>query len=218
MTDTIKGLNCKVEVALTFDSPVSPTGVTKAFPAVVSLTSHGLAAGTVGYWTATSGMVQLHKQAFVVDNPASGTWDMSGLDTTDYDTFASGPTVTTAATWGTLVEASGYSVGGGASTELDDTRLVDVKTRSEAGLLQSQSLTIDIRNARLGSAAMIYVQRMAARGQNILVKITQAGQIVRVAYGVPSLPGEGVASGQLASGQMSIIVPAFALKPDSVIA
>jgi hypothetical protein len=218
MTNTIKGLNCKVEVALTFDSPTSPSAVTKAYPPVVTLTSHGLAAGVVGYWTATSGMIQLHKQAFVVDNPLTNTYDMSGLDATDFDTFTAGPTTTTAATWGTIAEAAAYSVGGGAAPELDDTRLTDTKTRSESGLLQGQTLTIDVRNARMGSTAMLYVQRMAQRGLEVLVKITQAGQIVRVAYGVPSLPDESVSSGQLAAGQFSIIVPAFALKPDSVIA
>jgi hypothetical protein len=218
MTDTIKGLNCKVEVALTFAAPTSPSAVTKAYPPVVTLTAHALAAGTVGYWVATSGMVQLDKQAFVVDNPLTNTWDMPGLDSTDYDTFASGPTVITGATWGTIAEAASYAVNGGATPELDDTRLTDTKTRTIAGILQSQSLTIDVKNALLGSAAMLYVQRMAQRGLDVLVKITQAGQIVRVAWGTPSLPGESVAAGQLASGQMSIIVPAFCLKPDSLIA
>lgn len=218
MTDTIKGLNCKVEVALTFDSPASPSAVTKAYPAVATLTSHGKTAGSVGYWLATSGMIQLHKQAFVVDNPLTNTWDMSGLDSTDFDTFAAGPTATFAATWGTIAEAAAYAVGGGASPELDDTRLTDTKVRAEAGLLQGQTLTIDVRNARIGSAAMLYVQRMAQRGLEVLVKITQSGQIVRVAYGTPSLPGESVQSGQLATGQFSITVPAFCLKPDSAIA
>lgn len=218
MTTTIKGLNCKVEVALTFDSPISPTAVTKAYPGVVTLSTHGLTAGKVGYWLATSGMIQLHKQAIVIDNAATNTWDMSGLDTTDYDTFTAGPTFVGAATWGTISEAASYAVGGGAAPELDDTRLTDTKTRSEAGLLQGQSLTIDVRNALIGSAAMIWVQRQAQRGLEVLVKITQAGQIVRVAWGTPSLPGESVQSGQLASGQFAITVPAFCLKPDSAIA
>jgi hypothetical protein len=218
MTDTIKGLNCKVEVALTFSAPTSPSAVTKAYPPQVTLTSHGLTAGAVGYWLATSGMVQLHKQAFVVDNPTTNTYEMPGLDSTNFDTFTAGPTTVLAATWGTITEAKAYAVGGGATPELDDTRLIDTKQRIEAGLLQGQSLTIDVGNARIGSAAMQFVQRQAQLGNDVLIKITQAGQIVRVAWGTPSLPGESVGSGQLATGQFSVTVPAFCLKPDNVIA
>lgn len=219
MTDTIKGLNCKVEVALTFDSSIAPTAVTKAYPGVVTLTSHGLTAGDVGYWLATSGMVQLHKQAFVVDNVVGGnSWDLSGLDTTNYDTFASGPTVIAAATWGTLTEASDFEVGGGENDALDDTRLIDTKRRMEGGLSGSQSMTITLRNARLGSAAMVWAKRMAARNEEILVKVTQASQIVAVAWGIPSLPSMSVSNGQLASGTMSLTVPAFVLHPESAIA
>lgn len=218
MTDTVKGLNCKVEVALTFASPTSPSAVTKAYPAVVTLTSHGLAAGTVGYWVATSGMVQLHKQAFVVDNPLTNSYDISGLDSTNYDTFSAGPTTITAATWGTLTEASDFEIGGGENDSLDDTRLIDTKRRTEAGLTGSQSMTFTLRNARLGSAAMVWAKRMAARNEEILIKVTQASQIIAVAWGIPSLPSMSVSNGQLASGTMSLTVPAFVLHPESAIA
>ena len=54
---TIVGRDCKIEVALTFDSPISPTAVTKANPGVATLTGHSVETGDVGYWLATSGMV-----------------------------------------------------------------------------------------------------------------------------------------------------------------
>lgn len=214
MTDTIKGLNCKVEVALTFDSPISPTAVTKADPPVATLTAHGITSGEVGYFLATTGMIQLHKQAFLANNHTANTWEMPGLDSTDYDTFVAGPTVVMAATWATIAEAAAYAVGGGAQSELNDTRLMDIKARSESGLLASQTLTIDVRNAVVSSSGMSFIEKKAMRSVGVLVKISQAGKVVRVAYGVPSLPGESVGSGELANGQFAIICPGFVVKPN----
>lgn len=214
MTDTIKGLNCKVEVALTFDSPISPTAVTKAYPPVATLNAHGITDGEVGYWLATAGMVQMHKQAFMADNVTANTWEMPGLDSTDYDTFAAGPTVVMAATWATVAEAAAYGIGGGAQSELNDTRLMDVKARAESGLLAAQTITVDVRNAKVSSAAMAFIERQAMRSLAVLVKISQAGTVVRVGYGVPSLPGENVGSGELANGQFAIVCPGFAVKPN----
>lgn len=214
MTDTIKGLNCKVEVALTYSTAVTNTSdITKAYPPVATSAAHGLANGTVGFWTVTAGMVELDAQAFMVNNQATNTFEMPGLDTTNYSTH-SAATFQVAATWGTLAEGAGYTIGGGAADQLNDTRLTDVKTRNLGGLLGAQNVTIDVRNAKVGSAAMRLIERYAMTQTNVLVKISQAGTVLRCIYGVPSLPGEGVASGQLATGQFGITVPAFALKPN----
>lgn len=210
---TITGRNCKVEVALTFASPVSPTAITKAYPPVVTLNAHSLSAGAAGYWTVTAGMVEMHEQAVLVHNPLTNTFDLPGLDATDYSTYTAG-TLTMAATWGTLSESAGYNVGGGAADQLDDTRLIDVKKRNIAGMLASQDVTIDIRNQEVSGTAMSFVERQALRGLGCLFKISRAGQVLRVFYGVPSLPGESVQAGQLASGQFVVNCPAFAIKPN----
>lgn len=210
---TIVGRNCKVEVALTFDTALEPTAVTKAGPPVATLTSHGLTDGEVGFWTVTAGMVELDGQAFMVDGSDTNTFEMPGLDTTDYSTYSAG-SATVAATWGTISEAAGYTVGGGASAQLDDSRLLDVKTRNVAGLLAAQDLTIDLKNAEIDGAAMAFINTKAQRGLPCLFKITKGSQVLRVAYGVPSLPGEQVAAGGLASGQFNVICSGWVVKPN----
>ena len=213
---TIKGINCKVEVALTFGSAKLFTGVTKAYPPVATLTAHGIVNGDAGYWTIGSGMTELADQAILANNITANTIEMPGLDSTDYSTYvsAAGNFLTMALTWGTVAEGAGYQVGGGAGAQLNDTRLTDTKTRNIAGLLAPQDITIDVRTAVVSSAAMQFIERQAMRNLPVLIKISQGSRVLRVAYGTPSLPGENLSSGELASGSFSIIVPAFAVKPN----
>lgn len=213
---TIKGINCKVEVALTFAAAKLFTGVSKAYPPVATLTAHGIVNGEAGFWTIGSGMVELDQQAVLANNIAANTIEMPGLDSTNWSTFvsAAGNFLTMAATWATIAEAAGYQVGGGAGAQLNDTRLTDTKTRNISGLLAPQDITIDVRNAVVSTAGMQFIERKAMNNEPVLVKISQGSQVLRVAYGTPSLPGENVGSGELANGQFSIIVPGFAVKPN----
>lgn len=213
---TIVGRNCKVEVALTLGAAVTgATAVTKAAPAQVTDAAHALADGDVGFWTITAGMVELHEQAFMVDNKATDTFEMPGFETTNYSTFASASSsYTMAATWGTISEAAGYTVGGGAATQLDDTRLIHTKTVNVAGLLAPQDVSIDVKVGELDGGAMAFVSQKARAAEPVLFKISKGAQVLRVFYGVPSLPGEAAAAGQLATGQFSVTVPGWVVKPN----
>lgn len=211
---TIVGRDCKIEVALTFDSPISPTAVTKANPGVATLTGHAVETGDVGYWLAASGMVELDGQAVYCTDTDTNTFTMNGLVTTNYTTFASGPTLILAASWGTVSEAAGYTVGGGAASALDDTRLTDVKTRNVAGLLAPQDLTVDLRNPVTSGTALAFLEAAAVTGASVLIKVSKGGTVLRVAYGVPSIPGEAVTAGGLGSGQFNVICPGWILKPN----
>lgn len=210
---TIVGRNVKVEVALTFNSPASPTAVTKANPAVGTLTSHTFADADVGYWTVTAGMVEIDGQAVHIMDTSANTFTMNGLDSTNYSTFTAG-TLTTALTWGTISEAASYAVGGGAANALDDTRLIDVKTRNVAGLLAPQDITVDVRNGVSAGSAMAFVEAAARNSTSCLFRITQGSTVLRVYYGVPSVPGESLQAGGLASGQFNILGAGWAVKPN----
>lgn len=210
---TIVGRNCKIEVALTFDSPISPTAVTKASPAVGTLTSHTVDTGDVGYWTVAAGMVELDGQAVFCTDTDANTFTMNGLDSSLYSTFSAG-TLTLAATWGLLDEAGGYAVGGGAADQLDDSRLHLAKRRNVAGLNAAEDVTINLKTPEVEGAALAFVTAAARNGTSILVKITKGTRIVRVAYGVPSTYGEQVDVGGLGTGSFNLICPAYVLKPN----
>lgn len=210
---TIVGRDCKIEVALTFDSAINPTAVSKANPGVATLTGHAVDTGDVGYWSVTAGMVELDEQAVYCTDTDTNTFTMNGLDTTNYSTYSAG-SLTLAATWGTLSESSGYTVGGGAAAQLDDTRLIDVKTRNVAGLLAPQDVTIDIRNPVTSGSALAFLENKAVNSQKVLIRISKGGTVLRVLWGQPSLAGESVQSGGLASGQISLTVPGWVVKPN----
>lgn len=210
---TIVGRNVKIEVALTFASPVSPTAVTKANPAVGTLTSHTLSDNDVAYWTISAGMVEMDGQAVHIMDTSANTFTMNGLDTSNYSTYSAG-TLTPASTWGTISEAASYSVGGGAANALDDTRLIDVKTRNVAGLLAPQDITVDVRNGVSAGTAMAFVEAAARNSTSCLFRISQGSTVLRVYYGVPSVPGESVSAGGLATGQFNILGAGWAVKPN----
>ncbi|MDH4049990.1 MAG: hypothetical protein OEU93_00320 [Rubrivivax sp.] len=210
---TIVGRDCKIEVALTFDTPLTVSAVTLASPGEATSTAHGLTDGEAGYFSVSAGMVELDEQAVIVDNVATDTFELAGLATTTYSTWSAG-TFTAAATWGTVSEASGYTVGGGASSPLDDTRLTDVKTRNVAGLLASQDVTITVRNPVTSGAALALIEAAARTSTACLFKITKGTDVLRVFYGVPSLAGETVSSGQLGSGEFNVLCGAWVLKPN----
>jgi hypothetical protein len=208
---TAKGLAVKVEVALTFATAKTVSAVTLASPGVATSAAHGLANGAVGYWTVTAGMTQLDQQASRVYNQSTNSFDLQGLDTTNYTAFTAG-TFTPAATWGLLDESVSYEIGGGAANQLDDTRLVDVKQRNINGLLGAQNVTLGVKNQTYNSAVMDKVETAARNQSNMLFRVTLHDGSTRVFYGQPSLPGESVQSGALASGSLAVTVPGWVLK------
>jgi hypothetical protein len=210
---TIVGRNCKIEVALTFDSPISPTAVSKATAAVATLTGHTVDTGDVGYWTSVDGMVELEGQAVFCTDTDTNTFTMNGLDSTNYSTYTDGDLVL-GATWGLLDEAGGYAVGGGAAEQLADNRLHLGKAVNVAGLNAAEDLTITIQTPEVEGAALAFLMRAARNGTACLFKITRGTKVIRVAYGVPSVYGEDVAAGGLGSGTFSITCPAYVLKPN----
>ena len=90
---TIVGRNCKIEVALTFDSPMAPTAVTNASTAVATLTAHAGETGDVGYWTVAAGMVELDGQAVHITETDANTMTLNGLDSSLYSTYSAGSLV-----------------------------------------------------------------------------------------------------------------------------
>jgi hypothetical protein len=208
---TAVGRNVRLEIGLTYSAAKVVTAVTKALPGVASSAAHGLANGSVGYWTVSAGMTELDGQASRVYNQAAGTFEIQGVDTTNYGTFTAG-TYTPVATLGTLAEAVGYEIGGGAADAQDDTKLLDSKHRNFSGLLAAQNVNITIKNQTVNSAVLDAIESAAKNLTSLVWRITLHDGAVRVFRGVPSLPGESLQSGALASGSFTILVDAWVAK------
>lgn len=69
------------------------TGISQNNPGVVSCTGHGYVAGDKVVIVDVAGMVQVNNREFTVANPATSTFELSGVDTTGYTAWSSGGTV-----------------------------------------------------------------------------------------------------------------------------
>lgn len=69
------------------------TGITKAYPAVVTAPSHGFVTGDQVQIQSVSGMVQVNNGFFTVGNTTVNTLELSGIDSSSYTTYTSGGNV-----------------------------------------------------------------------------------------------------------------------------
>ncbi len=75
---------------LTLSNPKTITGITKANPAVVTSTSHGLSNGDVVRIRDVAGMTEVNGHTFTIANVAANTFELSGTNSTSYTTYTSG--------------------------------------------------------------------------------------------------------------------------------
>lgn len=206
----VKGRNIKVEIAKTLGTEKTVTGVTLANPGVATSASHGLANDTVGYMYDVTGMAQLDGQAFRVKNQATNTFELQGLNTTNYAAFTAGSAKAVTA-WSTLSEATGYSIGGGAAEKLDVTTLLDITKKEEQGLLPAGTVSMNVIAQDTPSEAMGLLASAVQTGAQVVVRITLPNGAVRVFNGEPSLPGEDVQVGAVGTGSIDFAVKGFVL-------
>lgn len=207
----VKGRGVKVEIAATYDTPKTVTAVTQASPGVATSAAHGMANDTVGYFSGVSGMVQLEDQACRVKNQATNTFELQGLNTTNYTAFNSG-TFTPVATWQTLAESTSYELGGGASEKLDVTTLLDIVKKEELGLLPVQSASMNVIAQDTPSAAQLVLEAAVQTQGKVTVRITLGNGAVRIFRGEPSTPGESVGQGAIGTGSLDFAIKGFILK------
>ena len=78
----IIGRGVRVEVALTYGTPIVVSAITKTDPAVMTLAAgHGQAAKKVGYLNSVEGMVQLEGQAVRIASVATNDATLEDVDT-----------------------------------------------------------------------------------------------------------------------------------------
>ena len=132
-----------LEIEATLGSPLTVTALTKANPGVATSAGHGLSNGDVVKFSVTDGMVELNEQVVRIANITTDTFELEGLDTTNYSTWSAG-TATEVATWSTLCQATSVNIGNAAPTELDGSDFCSKKQETLYGLPGSTSGTIDL--------------------------------------------------------------------------
>ena len=75
------------------DTATTITGITKANPGVVTAASHGLSNGDWVVITGVAGMTQVNNRHFQVAGATTNTFQLSGVNTSGYDTYTSAGSV-----------------------------------------------------------------------------------------------------------------------------
>lgn len=66
------------------------TAITGASPGVVTAASHGISDNAIVRIASVLGMLEVNNRAFVIDNPATNTFELKGEDTSVHTAYASG--------------------------------------------------------------------------------------------------------------------------------
>lgn len=154
------------------------TGISKANPAVVTSTGHGLSEGAVGLIENLNGMTELNDNLYVVDDIlTANTFELAGVDSTGYTTFSDGspPTATFSPVEFTdFCELTGVNQQDGTADEIEVTTICSNAKEFEVGLSDSGSLTLDFNWA--GNQAVQAALRAAkASGADIAFKVVFPG-------------------------------------------
>lgn len=122
------------------------TGITKADPAVVTSTAHGLANGTMGLIAAVVGMTELNGKICIVDNTDTNDFELAGVDSSAYEAYVSGGTFTPL-TFGNFCELTGIDQQDGTTDEIEVTTICSTSKEFEQGLSDAGTVTLNYNYA-----------------------------------------------------------------------
>jgi hypothetical protein len=196
--------NVTVDMQSALGSALTITAISKASPGEVTSTAHGLSNGAYVYLE-IDGMTELNKRVVRVSNTAANTFDLEGVDTTNFGTFTSGTAkeITYGTTFGII---QNLSASGGEPNFVDTTTIHDSVAKQIPGL--SSSMTYSMENIWDPSDAGFQAAKSASELKAIrALKITFSDGYIAVFSGYVSAPGlPGGAAQALVTSPMSLTI------------
>jgi hypothetical protein len=190
MADPIVWKNVAVSMQDTIATAKTITAISKASPAVITAAGHGYTNGDIVYLE-VSGMHQMNEKAVRVASASTDTFVAEGVDSTFYETFASGTAqVVTLAT--SITSATTISASGGDFDFIDTTTIHQSAKTQIPGLPSAITYTMehiwdmdDAGQAAMKSASDIQAKRV------FRFQFGQGGKIIYFAgyVGFSGLPG-----------------------------
>lgn len=184
-------------VAVAFESALAAadtiSGITKANPGVVTSTAHGNNNGDYVKLT-VQGMSQLDGRVVRVANVTADTYELEGVDTTNFDTFSSGTseTITYGTTVGTIRT---LSASGGDPNFIDVTTIHDNVSKQVPGL--ASAITYSLENIwDVSDTALLAMKQASDEQAQKAFKFTFADGQIMVFNGYISAPLLPTGSGQ----------------------
>jgi hypothetical protein len=132
-------------------APKTVTGATAANPVVISAAAHGFPLGGVARLANIDAPPELDGGVYAVDNPASGTFELAGVDGTGWAVFDAGTPAAQAfpAVFSDFCELTGMNQQGGGADQIEVSTICSTKKEFEQGLGDSGTLQLDFNLAPL---------------------------------------------------------------------
>ena len=128
MAQARKWSNVAVAMQSALAAPVTITAISKANPGVATSVAHGFANGTL-LLLKVQGMFQVDNRVVRVADTAADTFQLEGINTTDFDTFVSG--TAEALTLGTSITSATEVNASGGDFEFIDTTTIHANVRTQ---------------------------------------------------------------------------------------
>lgn len=197
----LKGTNIKLEIQKTLATAITATGITNANPPVLTHGGADPSNGDVVVITAT-GIAELDGQAVRVANSGVGTFELEGLDSTNFGTFLTASFQVVSA-WETVSKSTAINAGDAASTELDATTLIDTTRQTEFGLPGSAAGSVPVLYDP-ANAGMVEVKEATLNDEQRVLRITfAAGQITVFNSWISGGQGFDIPANALVTSQFS---------------
>lgn len=193
----------KIEVAVGTAATKAITAATKANPAVLTSTAHGLASGDAVKIAGVLGMTELNGLTAVVNVLTANTFELLGVDSTGYGTYVSGGTAAPI-TFSNMCELTGYNRQGGTSPEIDATTICSTAAESETGLPDYGTTQLDF-NFAPRTAIQTAIKAAYSAGNILPVRVTlpkDGGYMVQL--GAVQQTSEQASVGGLWTGSLTI--------------
>jgi len=155
------------------DSPsdTAITAITKADPAVVTSTAHGLVDGDVVRLVGIVGMTELNQGVYVVNVLTANTFELLGVNSTGYNDWVSGGFIDSGS-FSTFCELTNYNRQGGSSPEIDATTVCSIATEYEIGLADFGTTALDFNFAPITSTVQGALHDFHSSGDITGIKVT----------------------------------------------
>lgn len=141
MANPIVWKNVSVAMQSAIAATKTITGITKANPGVATSTAHGYENGDIVYLE-VQGMHQLNEKPVRVANKTDNTFELEGVDTTSFETFASG--TAQKVTLGTTISTATNVNASGGDFDFIDTTTIHMSAKSQMpGLPNATTFSMD---------------------------------------------------------------------------
>ena len=141
MASAIVWKNVSVSMQSAIAAAKTIDSITKANPGVAASTAHGYSNGDIVFLQ-IQGMYQLHERAVRVANKTNDTFELEGINTTNFETFASG--TAEKVTMGTSVSSATSISASGGDFDFIDTTTIHQNFRTQIpGLPAAISFSMD---------------------------------------------------------------------------